>query len=41
MAYLLTILIDPFGFFNAFGNPVRKESVDYVIHLGDFIYECT
>lgn len=23
----------PFGFFNAYGNPVRKDSVDYVIHL--------
>ena len=29
----------PFGFFNAYGNSVRKESVDYVIHLGDYIYE--
>lgn len=29
----------PFGFFNAFGNPARKDSVDYVIHLGDYIYE--
>ncbi|KKY20427.1 putative alkaline phosphatase [Diplodia seriata] len=29
----------PFGFFNAFGNSVRKDSVDYVLHLGDFIYE--
>lgn len=29
----------PFGFFNAFGNPARKDSVDYVLHLGDFIYE--
>jgi alkaline phosphatase D len=29
----------PFGFFNAYGNTVRKESVDYVIHLGDYIYE--
>ncbi|KAH8160945.1 hypothetical protein CIB48_g7303 [Xylaria polymorpha] len=28
-----------FGFFNAYGNPVRKDSVDYVIHLGDYIYE--
>ena len=28
-----------FGFFNAFGNPARKHSVDYVLHLGDFIYE--
>lgn len=24
----------PFGFFNAFGNPARKQSVDYVLHLG-------
>lgn len=46
----------PFGFFNAYGNPVRKvcyirfvlklllanyiqDSVDYVIHLGDYIYK--
>jgi alkaline phosphatase D len=29
----------PFGFFNAFGNSARKDSVDYVIHLGDYIYE--
>ncbi|KAK1760147.1 PhoD-like phosphatase-domain-containing protein [Echria macrotheca] len=29
----------PFGFFNAFGNTVRKDSVDYVLHLGDYIYE--
>lgn len=29
----------PFGFFNAFGNPARKDSVDYIIHLGDYIYE--
>ena len=29
----------PFGFFNAFGNPVRKDSVDYMIHLGDYVYE--
>ena len=28
----------PFGFFNAYGNPVRKNSVDFVIHLGDYIY---
>ena len=28
-----------FGFFNAFGNPARKKSVDFVIHLGDVIYE--
>ncbi|KAI9884698.1 MAG: hypothetical protein M1823_003516 [Watsoniomyces obsoletus] len=29
----------PFGYFNAYGNTVRKDSVDYVIHLGDYIYE--
>jgi alkaline phosphatase D len=29
----------PFGYFNAYGNSVRKDSVDYVIHLGDYIYE--
>ncbi|KAG8623301.1 hypothetical protein KVT40_008277 [Elsinoe batatas] len=29
----------PFGYFNAYGNAVRKGSVDYVVHLGDYIYE--
>ena len=29
----------PFGFFNAFGNPARKDSVDYMLHVGDYIYE--
>ncbi|KKY28615.1 putative alkaline phosphatase [Phaeomoniella chlamydospora] len=29
----------PFGYFNAYGNPARKDSVDYMIHLGDYIYE--
>ncbi|MCJ1367199.1 hypothetical protein MMC16_006331 [Acarospora aff. strigata] len=29
----------PFGFFNAFGNSARKDAVDYVVHLGDYIYE--
>lgn len=28
-----------FGYFNAYGNTVRKDSVDYVLHLGDYIYE--
>ncbi|KAK5939260.1 hypothetical protein PMZ80_008563 [Knufia obscura] len=28
-----------FGFFSAFGNTARKNSVDFVVHLGDFIYE--
>ncbi len=27
------------GFFNAYGNLARKDSVDYVIHLDDHIYE--
>jgi phosphodiesterase/alkaline phosphatase D-like protein len=27
------------GYFNAYGNPARKDSVDYVLHLGDYIYE--
>ena len=27
------------GYFNAYGNVVRKDSVDYVLHLGDYIYE--
>jgi alkaline phosphatase D len=27
------------GFFNAYGNSARKDNVDYVIHLGDYIYE--
>ncbi|KAI5778308.1 phosphodiesterase/alkaline phosphatase D precursor [Geopyxis carbonaria] len=29
----------PFGFFNAYGNSARKDEVDYVVHLGDYIYE--
>ena len=29
----------PFGYFNAYGNVAYKDSVDYVIHLGDYIYE--
>jgi alkaline phosphatase D len=29
----------PTGFFNAYGNSARKDDVDYVIHLGDYIYE--
>ncbi|KAF2431347.1 phosphodiesterase/alkaline phosphatase D precursor [Tothia fuscella] len=29
----------PFGFFNAYGNSIRKKSIDYAIHLGDYIYE--
>lgn len=27
------------GYFNAYGNVARKDQVDYVIHLGDYIYE--
>jgi alkaline phosphatase D len=29
----------PNGFFNSYGNAARKDDVDYVIHLGDYIYE--
>ncbi|KAH6851054.1 PhoD-like phosphatase-domain-containing protein [Chaetomium sp. MPI-CAGE-AT-0009] len=29
----------PEGYFNAYANPVHKDSVDYVLHLGDYIYE--
>ena len=27
------------GYFPAYGGPVRRDSVDYVLHLGDYIYE--
>jgi alkaline phosphatase D len=27
------------GYFNAYGNSARKDNVDFVIHLGDYIYE--
>lgn len=29
----------PLGYFNAYGNTARKDEVDYVVHLGDYIYE--
>ncbi|KFA56390.1 hypothetical protein S40293_05065 [Stachybotrys chartarum IBT 40293] len=29
----------PMGFFNVYGNSARKDSVDYVVQLGDYIYE--
>ncbi|CAK1364625.1 unnamed protein product [Cercospora beticola] len=29
----------PVGFFNAYGNSARKDNVDCVIHLGDYLYE--
>lgn len=29
----------PTGFFNAYGNSARKDDVDFVVHLGDYIYE--
>lgn len=29
----------PLGYFNVYGNIARKDSVDYVVHLGDYIYE--
>lgn len=27
------------GYFNVYGNAARKDEHDYVIHLGDYIYE--
>jgi phosphodiesterase/alkaline phosphatase D-like protein len=39
---LLTDLADSIeanGYFNAYGNAARKDKVDYVLHLGDYIYE--
>jgi alkaline phosphatase D len=27
------------GYFNAYGNAARKNQHDYVIHLGDYLYE--
>lgn len=27
------------GYFNAYGNAARKDEHDYVIHLGDYLYE--
>ncbi|KAK4228116.1 alkaline phosphatase D [Podospora fimiseda] len=29
----------PEGYFNAYGNAVRKDTIDWWIHLGDYIYE--
>ncbi|KAK1762173.1 PhoD-like phosphatase-domain-containing protein [Phialemonium atrogriseum] len=29
----------PNGYFNAYGNAARKDKHDYVIHLGDYLYE--
>ncbi|KAI1865129.1 hypothetical protein JX265_008176 [Neoarthrinium moseri] len=29
----------PNGYFNVYGNAARKDEHDFVIHLGDFIYE--
>ncbi|EAQ85002.1 hypothetical protein CHGG_09016 [Chaetomium globosum CBS 148.51] len=29
----------PNGYFNAYGNAARKNKHDYVVHLGDYIYE--
>lgn len=34
---ILNILAN--GYFNAYGNVARKDNVDYVVHLGDYIYE--
>ena len=27
------------GYFNAYGNAARKDNHDYVVHLGDYLYE--
>ncbi|KAG6030214.1 hypothetical protein E4U41_000155 [Claviceps citrina] len=29
----------PSGYFNVYGNAARKDKHDYVLHLGDYIYE--
>ncbi|KAK3390794.1 alkaline phosphatase-like protein [Podospora didyma] len=29
----------PGGYFNAYGNAARKDQHDFVVHLGDYIYE--
>ncbi|KAI5926793.1 PhoD-like phosphatase-domain-containing protein [Camillea tinctor] len=29
----------PYGYFNAYGNAARKDEHDYIVHLGDYIYE--
>ncbi|WWD16925.1 hypothetical protein CI109_101357 [Kwoniella shandongensis] len=29
----------PFGFFNAYGNVARRDTIDYAVHVGDYIYE--
>ncbi|KXS16918.1 hypothetical protein M427DRAFT_144507 [Gonapodya prolifera JEL478] len=29
----------PQGFFNAYGNVARKDEVDLIVHVGDYIYE--
>ena len=30
---------DTIGYFNAYGGPVRRDSVDFVLDVGDYIYE--
>ncbi|TLS24902.1 hypothetical protein PpBr36_08878 [Pyricularia pennisetigena] len=29
----------PQGFFNAYGNAVNKDSIDFVVHLGNYFYQ--
>ncbi|WWC58036.1 uncharacterized protein I303_100571 [Kwoniella dejecticola CBS 10117] len=29
----------PYGFFNAYGNAAARDSIDYAVHVGDYIYE--
>lgn len=30
---------DGFGFFNAYGHAARRDDIDLVVHVGDYIYE--
>lgn len=27
------------GYFNVYGNAARRDNLDYIVHLGDYIYE--
>jgi alkaline phosphatase D len=35
----LILILSANGYFNAYGNAARKDNVDFVLHLGDYIYE--
>ncbi|KAK6954361.1 hypothetical protein Daesc_004328 [Daldinia eschscholtzii] len=34
-----TYVVQANGYFNAYGNAARKDEQDYIVHLGDYIYE--